>query len=719
MGTEIGIGGSGAIRSMDNPSSFGDPDTYGGTYWTNPNCGFPTQSNDYCGVHSNSGVQNKWFYILVAGENGTNDIGSNYSVTGIGHEKAAAIAYRNLEVYLSANSTFADARTGAIQSAVDLYGAGSPEEIATTDAWYAVGVGDPFGGPPPATCYGGGITLTINTDNYGSETSWTLKDSGGATIDSGSGYANNTTYTFNFNLADGDYTFTINDSYGDGICCGYGNGSYSLVSGAETIRTGGAFGSFETTNICVDNGGTPPPDTQAPTNPGNLTASNETTSSVDLSWSASTDNVGVTGYHVYVDNAFVGTTANTSATVSGLAENTTFSFKVTALDAAGNESSGSSVNATTLSSGPAPDTEAPSNPGSLTASNETTSSVDLSWSASTDNVGVTGYNVYVDNVFALTTATTASTVSGLADNTTFTFKVTALDAAGNESSGSTVNATTLPSGGGGGSDVLIGSYFESGWDGWTDGGSDCYRDYDTRSYEGNYSIRLRDNSGVASSMTTASTYNLTGYDQVEIDFYFYPYSMENGEDFWVQLYNGSSYQTVAAYAAGTSFNNNGFYHATITVSSADYNFASNARFRIRCDASANGDQIYVDAITITASSTAGFMGQQVASGQKIQLLSSPPVAPAPTFDIGDNASSDVAAELQIFPNPATDILQVMAAQGTKLRSISVYDISGRRLMIRHDQSPILRLEVSELAAGVYFLHIETDQGVERRKFIKH
>ncbi len=151
MGTDIGIGGSGAIRSMDNPNAFGDPDTYGGTFWVNQVGCVPTGGpggNDYCGVHTNSGVQNKWFYILSEGETGTNDNSDNYSVSGIGIDKAGAIAYRNLTVYLTANSTFADARAGAIQSAIDLYGAGSAEEIATTNAWYAVGVGAEYVAPP-------------------------------------------------------------------------------------------------------------------------------------------------------------------------------------------------------------------------------------------------------------------------------------------------------------------------------------------------------------------------------------------------------------------------------------------------------------------------------------------------------------------------------------------------------------------------------------------
>ncbi len=133
--------GSVGLRSMSNPNERSQPDTYGGTYWQDPNCGTPTQTNDYCGVHTNSGVLNHWFYILTAGGSGTNDVSDVYSVSAIGMTKSAKIAYRTLNVYLSSNSTFANARTSAIQSAEDLYGAGSQEVISTTNAWYAVGVG--------------------------------------------------------------------------------------------------------------------------------------------------------------------------------------------------------------------------------------------------------------------------------------------------------------------------------------------------------------------------------------------------------------------------------------------------------------------------------------------------------------------------------------------------------------------------------------------------
>ncbi|MGG8498155.1 M4 family metallopeptidase, partial [Tenacibaculum sp. TC6] len=136
--------GSVALRSMSNPNERSQPDTYGGTYWKSPNCGTPTQSNDYCGVHTNSGVLNYWFYLLSVGGSGTNDVNDSYNVSGIGIAKAAKIAYRTEANYLSSNATFNDARTGAITAATDLYGANSNEVKSVTNAWYAVGVGEAY-----------------------------------------------------------------------------------------------------------------------------------------------------------------------------------------------------------------------------------------------------------------------------------------------------------------------------------------------------------------------------------------------------------------------------------------------------------------------------------------------------------------------------------------------------------------------------------------------
>ena len=137
------------LRSMINPKNGQDgygaqPDTYNGQYWADITD--ITASGDNGGVHTNSGVQNYWYYLLCEGGTGTNDLSNAYNVTGIGMDKALQIAYRNLIFYLTPEATFEDARNGSIQAAIDLYGEDSQEHISVVDAWYAVGVGDKYTG---------------------------------------------------------------------------------------------------------------------------------------------------------------------------------------------------------------------------------------------------------------------------------------------------------------------------------------------------------------------------------------------------------------------------------------------------------------------------------------------------------------------------------------------------------------------------------------------
>jgi Zn-dependent metalloprotease len=136
-----------ALRSLDDPNSYEQPDTYLGNYWA-PLSTNPEPGNDYGGVHTNGGVHNYWFYLLAQGGSGVNDFGDPYSVSGIGFQDAALIAYRNLKVYITPSARYPDAREGAIQAAIDLFGAASSKVEAVRDAWNAVGVGDP---PPPAS----------------------------------------------------------------------------------------------------------------------------------------------------------------------------------------------------------------------------------------------------------------------------------------------------------------------------------------------------------------------------------------------------------------------------------------------------------------------------------------------------------------------------------------------------------------------------------------
>jgi len=131
----------GAIRSMANPNLYYNPDTYLGTYWY-------SGSADNGGVHTNSGVQNFWFYLLSQGGSGTNDNGDSYSVSGLGISTASIIARENLLSYLDSDDGYAEARSKSIQAAIDIYGLCSNQVKQVTNAWYAVGVGNAY---PQAT----------------------------------------------------------------------------------------------------------------------------------------------------------------------------------------------------------------------------------------------------------------------------------------------------------------------------------------------------------------------------------------------------------------------------------------------------------------------------------------------------------------------------------------------------------------------------------------
>jgi len=123
----------GSYREMSNPKLRNQPDTYNGEFWY-------TGTANNGGVHTNSGVQNHWYYLLTDGGSGTNDKGYIFNVQGIGLAKAEQIAYRNLTSYITSTSNYPDARVGAEQAAIDLYGDGSPEHMAVSEAWNAVGV---------------------------------------------------------------------------------------------------------------------------------------------------------------------------------------------------------------------------------------------------------------------------------------------------------------------------------------------------------------------------------------------------------------------------------------------------------------------------------------------------------------------------------------------------------------------------------------------------
>lgn len=130
----------GSLRSMSDPKLQGQPDTYGGSNWISPT----NTTYDHGGVHINSGITNYWYYLLVEGGEGVNDINNSYSIKPIGLAKAEKLAYVTLTEYLSPSSNFSDMRMASLLAAEDLYGLGSEEYKQITNAWYAVGVGPAY-----------------------------------------------------------------------------------------------------------------------------------------------------------------------------------------------------------------------------------------------------------------------------------------------------------------------------------------------------------------------------------------------------------------------------------------------------------------------------------------------------------------------------------------------------------------------------------------------
>jgi chitodextrinase len=183
-------------------------------------------------------------------------------------------------------------------------------------------------------------------------------------------------------------------------------------------------------------------DTIAPT-ATTLSAAGTTTSGTNLSWTAATDNIGVSDYNIYQNGVLKTTTTATSLAVAGLTASTSYSFYVKTKDAAGNFSVAS--NTVNVSTNALSDTTAPTT-SALSAAATTTSGTNLSWTTSTDNIGVNGYNVYQNGVLKTSITATSLAIDGLTASTTYSFYVKAKDAAGNLSLASnTQSITTLTS----------------------------------------------------------------------------------------------------------------------------------------------------------------------------------------------------------------------------------------------------------------------------------
>lgn len=241
--------------------------------------------------------------------------------------------------------------------------------------------------------------------------------------------------------------------------------------------------------------------------------------------------------------------------------------------------------------------------------------------------------------------------------------------------------------------------FETGLGTYTDGGTDMSRYTSTTySYAGAASADVQDNSGTPSSFYHTLGYNVSAYVDLKVDFYYRSVSMEAGEDFYVEYFNGSAWVTVARLISGTNFTNTGFYHSTLSIPKASFAYPTAAKLRFRCDASNDSDDIYIDEIRFS-----GLTASTLDAGLEAVAMVKPVV-------LGQNQPNPF--------NPATQIKFSLPRDSAV--TLTVYNVRGQAVAKLAD-GPLTAGEHTftwnavEYPSGVYFYRLEGPGFSETKK----
>ncbi len=214
-----------------------------------------------------------------------------------------------------------------------------------------------------------------------------------------------------------------------------GNGAHTIA--AQSYDAAGNKSLVDSKSVTVQNGDTTPPSA-----PGNFKAVASAYNKVVLTWTAATDASGIKDYLLSRDGVWVGLMgANTTTyTDTNVTATTKYSYELIAIDNADNLNSAT----TSVTTPDAPDSQAPSAPANLTATAVSTTQINLSWQASTDNIGVKNYEVYRGSTKVATVTTTSFGDTGLSPDTSYSYTVKAVDAAGNSSADSNTATVKTP-----------------------------------------------------------------------------------------------------------------------------------------------------------------------------------------------------------------------------------------------------------------------------------
>jgi len=244
--------------------------------------------------------------------------------------------------------------------------------------------------------------------------------------------------------------------------------------------------------------------------------------------------------------------------------------------------------------------------------------------------------------------------------------------------------------------------FENNWGIWNDGGQDAARssnNYSAFANSGTGAVRIRDNSGSGSSIFTDNL-DFSAFASIEVSFTYVPNSMENGEDFMLEVSTngGSSFTTVQSWASGSDFSNDVRYFETVVISQSQ--LSSTTVIRLRCDASTNSDRVYLDDLEIQT------------CGSSLQDPDTP--------ELNNREKGTATNELKLYPNPAYDALTLELSVNTdRLSKATIMTVMGEVVKVEDLDTTQVQLDLSDLDAATYFLLVETERGQRHlQKFIK-
>jgi endonuclease I/chitodextrinase len=432
-------------------------------------------------------------------------------------------------------------------------------------------------------------------------------------------------------------------------------------------------------------------DSEAPTQPTDLVASNETTSTIDLNWTASTDNVEVTGYNIYVDDVLTAQTTTNNFQVTGLTPNTSYAFQVEARDLINNKSEKSAVvNAVTTT-----DTTAPSVPTNINATNISGTAFKLNWDAATDDTAVTEYTIFVDGALEASTADVSYTVTGLTVSTTYQMTVSAKDAADNESAQSTaVPITTTDGGSNGVEELFISEYVEP------QGGV---------------------NKAIEIVNLTSAAVNLAGYSIKK---------QSNGAGDWINelALDSGSVQDITTGDVFVIMNGGSTAQELIDNADLIHPDASPMNFNGNDPIGLFKDGVLIDIVGTFGNS--GNFAQNITLRRKA-TISSPNTTydinewdsfAANTFDgIGTHSSTlrienNSLETFTMYPNPNNS--STLFFHTTKDIQVSVYSVLGKLIKTENVSTNRNSINISTLSKGIYLLKITSENKFITQKFIR-